>query len=52
MNLRSSASTGGSVLGRSCPDGATVTLLGQSSNGFAKVRYNGIEGWAYALYLD
>ena len=51
LNLRSSASTGGSVL-QVLPDGASVTLLGQSSNGFAKVRYNGIEGWAYAIYLD
>lgn len=51
LNLRSSASTGGSVLAV-MPDGASVTLLGQSSNGFAKVRYNGIEGWAYAAYLD
>ena len=35
------------------PDGATVTLLGQSSNGFAKVRYNGTEGWAYeSIWTD
>ena len=34
------------------PNNATVTLLGQSSNGFAKVRYNGTEGWAYAIYLE
>ncbi len=50
LNLRSSASTSGSVV-TVMPDGATVTLLGQSSNGFANVRYNGIEGWAYAAYL-
>ncbi len=51
LNLRSSASTGGSVL-LVLPDSATVSLLGQTSNGFAKVRYNGTEGWAYAIYLD
>jgi uncharacterized protein YgiM (DUF1202 family) len=51
LNLRAAASTASSVL-TVMPDGATVTLLGQSSNGFAKVRYNGTEGWAYAIYLD
>lgn len=51
LNLRSSASTSASVLAV-MPDGATVTLLGQSSNGFAKVRYNGTEGWAFAAYLE
>ncbi len=51
LNLRSSASTGSSVL-LVMPNNATVTLLGQSSNGFAKVRYNGTDGWAYAIYLD
>lgn len=51
LNLRGSASTGASVLAV-MPDGATVTLLGQTSNGFAKVRYQGTEGWAYAGYLN
>ncbi len=51
LNLRSNASTSASVL-TVMPDGAIVTLLGQSSNGFAQVRYNGTEGWAYAIYLD
>lgn len=50
LNLRASASTNAGVLGV-MPDGARVTLLGESSNGFAKVRYQGIEGWAYAGYL-
>ena len=34
------------------PDGATVTLLGSSANGFAKVSFDGNDGWAYALYLE
>lgn len=51
LNLRSSASTSASVLAV-MPGGASVTLLGESSGGFAKVRYNGAEGWAYAGYLD
>ena len=51
LNLRASASTSASVLAV-MPNNATVTPLGQSSNGFAKVRYNGIEGWAYEEYLD
>lgn len=51
LNLRSSATTDSTVL-TVMPGGATVTLLGESSNGFALVRYQGIEGWAYALYLD
>ena len=51
LNLRSNPSTEARVLAV-MPDGATVTLLGQSANGFAKVTYNGIDGWAYAIYLD
>jgi N-acetylmuramoyl-L-alanine amidase len=51
LNLRASASTGASVLAV-MPDGATVTLLGDTSNGFAKVRFDGTEGWAYSAYLQ
>jgi uncharacterized protein YraI len=51
LNLRSSASTGGSVLAV-MPDGATVGLTGQSSNGFLSVSYQGTSGWAYAIYLS
>ena len=51
LNLRSSASTNGSVL-LVMPDGATVTLTGQSSNGFLSVSYQGTSGWAYAIYLS
>jgi hypothetical protein len=33
------------------PAGATVSLTGQSSNGFRSVRYGGISGWAFEAYL-
>ena len=47
LNLRSGDSTSASVL-TVIPDGATVTLLGETSNGFAKIRVDGVEGWAWA----
>jgi N-acetylmuramoyl-L-alanine amidase len=50
LNLRASSSTSAAVL-TVMPDGATVTLLGDTSNGFAKVRFGGTEGWAYSIYL-
>jgi len=51
LNLRASASTGSTVLDV-MPDGATVTLLGPSSNGFSQVSYQGTTGWAYSIYLS
>jgi N-acetylmuramoyl-L-alanine amidase len=51
LNLRATASTNAAVL-TVMPDGATVTLLDEASNGFAKVSYGGMTGWAYAIYLD
>jgi uncharacterized protein YraI len=51
LNLRASASSSASVL-RVLPNGATVTLLGQQSNGFTFVSYQGTRGWAYTLYLS
>jgi uncharacterized protein YraI len=50
LNLRSGASTGDAVL-IVIPDGSTVTLLGEISNGFARIRFDGTEGWAYAECL-
>jgi len=47
LNLRSGDSTSASVL-TVIPDGATVILLGETSNGFAKIRVDGAEGWAWA----
>jgi uncharacterized protein YraI len=34
------------------PVGATVTLTGESSGGFLSVRYDGVDGWASADFLD
>jgi uncharacterized protein YraI len=51
LNLRASASLGSAAL-TVMPDGATVTLLGETSNGFSKVRFGGVEGWAYNAYLE
>jgi hypothetical protein len=34
------------------PDGATVTLLGPTSNGFSNVSYQGTEGWAFSAFLQ
>ncbi len=50
LNLRASATTGAAVLAV-MPDGATVALLGESANGFARVRFGATEGWAYAAFL-
>jgi uncharacterized protein YraI len=51
LNLRSGPSTGSSVI-LVMPDGALVTLTGESSGGFLSVSYQGTAGWAYAAYLD
>jgi len=50
LNLRGGPSTGDAVLAV-MPAGASVTLTGQASNGFAGVVYNGTTGWAFAAYL-
>lgn len=51
LNLRDGPGTGYGVL-IVMPEGAAVTLLGDSSNGFLSVSYGGIDGWASATYLD
>lgn len=51
LNLRSGPSTGDAVI-TVMPAGSTVTLTGDSSNGFLSVAYGGREGWASAAYLD
>lgn len=51
LNLRSGPSTGNSVI-TVMPNGAAVSLTGQSSGGFLSVSYNGTAGWAYADYLS
>lgn len=51
LNLRAGPSTADRVL-LVMPAGATVTLTGNSSNGFLSVTYNGMAGWAFADYLS
>ncbi len=51
LNLRSGPSTSNAVLAV-MPAGSFVTLTGDSANGFLAVSFNGIDGWAYASYLD
>jgi uncharacterized protein YraI len=51
LNLRAGAGTGYSVL-TVMPSGATVSLNGDSSNGFLSVTYQGMSGWAYADFLS
>lgn len=41
----------GEILGH-VPKGATVEVLEELDNGWAKVRYNELEGWASVLYLE
>jgi SH3-like domain-containing protein len=50
VNHRTSPSTSASII-TVIPAGATVYGLGESSNGFEKVRYNNKTGWVYAAYL-
>nr|MDP9472999.1 SH3 domain-containing protein [Chloroflexota bacterium] len=51
LNLRSGPSTSDPVISV-MPAGATVTLTGESANGFLGVTYNGRTGWAYATFLS
>jgi uncharacterized protein YraI len=50
LNLRSGPSTAYTVLAV-MPSRARVNVLGQSSNGFEAVTYNGQRGWAFSQYL-
>ncbi len=51
LNLRAGPSTGDGVLAV-MPPGAPVSLTGEAANGFARVSYNGLLGWAFADYLS
>src|SRR4051794_31716165 len=51
LNLRKSASTQAQVL-TVMPKRAILGNLGQSSNGFTKVRYHGMIGWASISFLE
>lgn len=51
LNLRAEPSTSAKVL-LVIPAGARVTPHGLTTNGFAKVTYNGTVGWAATAYLN
>lgn len=51
LNLRNGPSTDYSVI-TVMPDGAAVSLSGESAGGFLSVVYNGTSGWAFADYLS
>lgn len=50
LRIRSGAGTNYRVLG-SMPKGASVTITGEGGNGWAKVSYKGINGYASKQYL-
>jgi len=51
LNLRAGPSTSDRVL-LVMPSGASVTLTGETSNGFSKLTYQGTTGWASSQYLS
>lgn len=51
LNLRAGAGTSFTVI-TVMPRGATVTLTGQSANGFYQLSWNGQTGWASGQYLN
>lgn len=51
LNLRSGPSTSDQVL-LVMPPGASVSLTGQSSNGFLELTYQGTTGWASSSYIS
>ncbi|HYJ13061.1 MAG TPA: SH3 domain-containing protein, partial [Thermomicrobiales bacterium] len=50
LNLRSAPNTTSAII-MVIPSGATVSLTGQSTNGFRSVRYGNQSGWAFEAYL-
>ncbi len=50
LNLRSGPSTADSVI-LVMPAGASISLTGESSNGFLGVTYKGSSGWAHSSYI-
>lgn len=51
LNLREMPNTSSKVL-KVMPQGAKVTAMAQSENGFRSVVYGEIRGWAHEDYLD
>jgi len=50
LNVRSGPATSYSIL-IVIPSGQSLTLTGQTSNGFHSVSWNGYSGWAFSTYL-
>ena len=50
LNLRAGPSTADRII-LTMPTGASVTLSGESSNGWLGVTYNGTAGWAFGAYI-
>ncbi|MGI8483097.1 MAG: SH3 domain-containing protein, partial [Thermomicrobiales bacterium] len=51
LNMRSGPATSYAVI-TLIPKGRSVTLTGQTNNGFHSVSYNGYSGWAFTVFLD
>ena len=52
VNLRTSASTGATIL-HVIPSGSKVTVVsGSPKNGFYKIKHNGTTGWSYGQYFE
>jgi len=51
LNLRSGPGTSYSVV-QVLPNGAAVSLTGETSNGFSKLSYNGNAGWSATQFLS
>ena len=51
LNLRAEPSLSARIL-TVMPSGTRVRILGDHANGFSKVSYNGLIGWAYTAYLN
>jgi uncharacterized protein YraI len=50
LNLRAGPSTSDAILAV-MPTGASVTLTGDSANGFVSLSFNGLNGWGYSAYV-
>ncbi len=50
LNIRQSASKSSTLLGN-VPEGGKMTILSDVSNGYLKIRYNGVEGYVFANYI-
>jgi uncharacterized protein YraI len=51
LNLRAGPSTSDAILAV-MPTGASVTLTGESANGFVSLSYDGLNGWGYSDYIS